>query len=106
MPCCGTGTKCCCAAGERNELSVLLDEAVKRMEALEAAGRQRGEDTALMQGQVRQMIASHTVMRCWGGGGGMHDSMAGRVKQDTLAAIRGSTQAWDQMHAGRQSEGN
>eukprot|EP00891_Asterochloris_glomerata_P002410 jgi/Astpho2/2410/Aster-x1073 len=37
---------------ERNELSALLDEAVKRMEALEAAGRQRGEDTALMQGQV------------------------------------------------------
>ena len=64
MPCCSTRTRCSSAAGERNELSALLDEAVKRMEALEAAGRQRGEDTALMQGQVRQMTASCPAMRC------------------------------------------
>ena len=40
------------------------------MEALEAAGRQRGEDTALMQGQVRQMVASHPAMRSHEAGGG------------------------------------
>ena len=75
MPGGSTGTRCGLAAGERNELSALLDEAVKRMEALEAAGRQRGEDTALMQGQVRQktascqMIASRPAIRCGEAGG-------------------------------------